>query len=125
MLASSANQLSASIAGTAAGGAGAALAGAAALSTTLGGPPAPPTGKAAAACYSSTSAAVAAAAGGLTCVSFMRHSIATHNEAAAASADAMGSVYLSEAYADSRYTAGSTPVNKSASWVVGKTSLQE
>ncbi|CAM9608223.1 unnamed protein product [Ectocarpus sp. 12 AP-2014] len=101
MLAPSANQLSASIAGTAAGGTGAALAGAAALSTTLG-PSAPPpsTGKAAAAACSSSSSAAAAAAG-LTCVSFMRHSIATHNEAAAASADAMGSVYLSEAYADS------------------------
>eukprot|EP00752_Nemacystus_decipiens_P010460 g9319.t1 len=37
----------------------------------------------------------------LVCLSFMRHSIATHNEAAATSADAMGSVYLSEAYADS------------------------
>ena len=36
------------------------------------------------------------------CVSFMRHSIATHNEAAATSTDAMSSVYLSEAYADSR-----------------------
>ncbi|CAM9624461.1 unnamed protein product [Ectocarpus sp. 12 AP-2014] len=100
MLAPSANQLSASIAGTAAGGAGAALAGAAALSTTLG-PSAPPsTGKATAAAFSSSSSAAAAAAG-LTCVSFMRHSIATHNEAAAGSADAMGSVYLSEAFADS------------------------
>lgn len=39
------------------------------------------------------------------CVSFMRHSIATSNEAAAASADAMSSVYLSEAYADSRWGA--------------------
>lgn len=36
------------------------------------------------------------------CVSFMRHSIATHNEAAATSADAIRSVYLSEAFADSR-----------------------
>eukprot|EP00903_Cladosiphon_okamuranus_P011641 g10949.t1 len=47
--------------------------------------------------------AVDSASGGsrTVCLSFMRHSIATHNEAAAASADAMGSVYLSEAYADS------------------------
>lgn len=39
------------------------------------------------------------------CVSFMRHSIATSNEAAAASVDAMSSVYLNEAYADSRWGA--------------------
>lgn len=37
------------------------------------------------------------------CLSFMRHSIAIHNEAAAAHhADAMDSVYLNEAYADAR-----------------------
>lgn len=85
MLAPSASHLSASMAGTSSGGAGAALAGAAFSATTL----APPNPK-------------SASASRLVCLSFMRHSIATHNEAAAASADAMGSVYLSEAYADSR-----------------------
>lgn len=86
MLAPSASHLSASMAGTSSGGAGAALAGAAFSATAL----TPPNPKQA----SGGSCAV--------CLSFMRHSIATHNEAAAASADAMGSVYLSEAYADSR-----------------------
>ena len=83
MFASSANHLSAGMAGTSSVGAGAALAGAAfsATSMTPTSNPAPAT---------------------LTTLSFMRHSIATHNEAAASSADAMGSVYLSEAYADSR-----------------------
>ncbi|CAM9584461.1 unnamed protein product, partial [Scytosiphon promiscuus] len=89
MLAPSANQLSASMAGAAAGESGASLAGAAAAfsAATLAGP--------------SRGETVAASSGALKCVSFMRHSIATHNEAASASADAMGSVYLSEAYADS------------------------
>lgn len=92
MLAPSSNHLS--MPGSAAGGAGTAIAGAAFASSTMTGaatgefvvsgpppPPPPPRFK---------------------CVSFMRHSIATHNEAAATSTDAMSSVYLSEAYADSR-----------------------
>lgn len=86
MLAPSANHLSASMAGTSSGGVGAAVAGAAFSATALS-PPNP---------------TMSAAPSRLVCLSFMRHSIATHNEAAAASADAMGSVYLSEAYADSR-----------------------
>lgn len=38
----------------------------------------------------------------LKCVSFMRHSIAVHNEAAAACINAVDSVYRNEVYADSR-----------------------
>ena len=36
----------------------------------------------------------------------MRHSIAVHNEAASMVPDAMASVYLNEAFADSRYVVG-------------------
>lgn len=85
MLAPSASYLSASMAGTSSGGVGAALAGAAFSATAL-----------------TPNPANTASASRLVSLSFMRHSIATHNEAAAAGADAMGSVYLSEAYADSR-----------------------
>ncbi len=85
MFASSANHLSAGMAGASSvGQAGAAFAGAAFSATPM------------------TPTANPNAASGLTSLSFMRHSIATHNEAASASADAMGSVYLSEVYADSR-----------------------
>ena len=84
MLAPSASHLSASMAGTSSGGAGAALANAGWATSLV---PSPKS---------------AASDSRLVSVSFMRHSIATHNEAAAASADAMGSVYLSESYADSR-----------------------
>lgn len=87
MLAPSSNHLA--MPGSAAGGAGAALAGAAFASSTI-------TGAAA------VSAPAPPPAARFKCVSFMRHSIATHNEAAARSTDAMESVYLSEAYADSR-----------------------
>ena len=90
MLAPSSNHLS--MPGSAAGGAGAALAGAAFASSTMTG----------AAAGELISAPAPPPAPRFKCVSLMRHSIATNNEAAARSTDAMESVYLSEAYADSR-----------------------